>query len=62
MGELVVAGKGKLKGNAESLDRHDRDGANGRADRDVDESIVLAVNGGDLIDHDDREYNHSSGV
>lgn len=62
VGELVVAGKSKLEGDSESLDRHDGDGADGRADRKVDECILLAVNRGNLVDHDEREDDDGDGV
>jgi hypothetical protein len=31
--KLIVAGESEFERNAKCLDRHDRDGANGRADR-----------------------------
>lgn len=55
MSELVVAGKGELEGNAESLDRHDGNGSDSGADREVDESVLLAVNGSNLVNHEQRK-------
>lgn len=43
LSELVVASQCKLQGNTEGLDRHDRDGANSRADRDINERVLLSV-------------------
>jgi hypothetical protein len=62
MAELVVAGKGKLESDTKSLDRHDRDGANGRADRKVNNRVSLAIDWGDPVDHEDGESNNSEGV
>lgn len=53
--ELVVARKGQLQGNAERLNSHDRDRADGRADAQVDERVPLAVHGTDTVDHDARK-------
>lgn len=47
-----MAGKGQLQRDAEGLDRHDRDGAHGRANAQVYEGVLLAVDGADLVDHD----------
>lgn len=60
--KLVLSSKGKLQRDAKSLDRHDRDGANGRANGEVDESILAAVDGGDLVYHDDGENRDSYDV
>jgi hypothetical protein len=53
--ELVVARKGQLQRNAKRLDGHDRDGPDGRADAQVDEWVLLAVDGADLVDHEARK-------
>lgn len=50
-----MAGKGELQGNAKGLDRHDRDGADGRADEEVDEGALPSVDGSNLVNHDDGE-------
>ena len=56
MGELVVSSKGQLEGNAKGLDGHDRDRADGRADAQIDERVLLAVSGRHLVDHDARKH------
>lgn len=58
MAELIVAGKGQLQGNAESLDGHDRDGSHEGADAEVDERVPLPVDGRDLVDHEDGNASH----
>jgi hypothetical protein len=60
--ELVVAGKGKLESDTKSLDGHDGDGSNGRADRKVDDRVSLAVDWSDPINHEDGESNNSEGI
>lgn len=60
--ELVVAGKGQLERNAKGLDGHDGDGADGRADGEVDEGVSLAVDGGDSVDHEDGKRHDRKGV
>lgn len=60
--ELVVPRKGKLKSNAESLYRHNRDRPNGRADGKIDDRIVLAMHGCNLVDHVDGERDHDDSV
>ena len=62
MRELVVTTKGKLQGNAKSLDGHDGDGADGGTDRDKDEGILCAVNRRNSVDHDSRENRNSEAV
>lgn len=57
-----MAGKSKLKGNAESLDGHDGDGADSRANRKVDESVLLAMNRGDLVNHENGKSDNSDSV
>lgn len=54
-GELVVAGECELDGDAEALDRHDRDRADERAYGDVDGRVRAAVLGDDDIDHNETE-------
>ena len=55
VGELVVAGESHLKRNTEGLDEHDRYRAGGGADGEVDERVLAAVLGRDLVDHEDGE-------
>lgn len=55
MRELVVAGKCQLQSNAECFDSHDRDRAYERADTEVYEWVVLAVDRSDFVDHEDRK-------
>lgn len=62
MGELVVSAKSQLERNAERFHGHDRDGANGGTDRDVDQRVLLAVDGGDTVDHYGREDRDSQTV
>lgn len=62
VGELVVAGKRQLEGDAKGLDGHDRDGADGRADAQVDERVLLAVSRRHLVDHDTRERADDEGI
>jgi hypothetical protein len=51
MSELVVSGHGQFQGNAKRLDRHNRDGTNRRADREVNEWIPLPIGRRDFVDH-----------
>jgi hypothetical protein len=44
------------------FDRHDADGANDRADRKVDDRILLAVRRHDAVDHEKREESHESKI
>ena len=60
--ELVMPGKSELHRNAEGLDGHDGDGSNGRADREVDQRVFLAVNGRNLVDHDAGVHNNHEAV
>ena len=62
MGELVVAGKSKLKGDAESLNGHDGDGADSGADGQVNEGVLLAVYWSDLVNHKYSEGDDCDGV
>lgn len=60
--ELVVASECELKSNAKGLDGHDRDGADGRADGQVDQGVSLAVDGGNSVDHQDGKSHDSKGI
>lgn len=62
MGELVVASKGQLEGNAERLDGHNRDRSHKGADAEVDEWVLLPVDGGDLVDHEHGKGRHSNRI
>lgn len=62
LSELVVAPQCELQGNTESLDRHDRDGANSRADRNVNERVLLSVQRSYPVDHDGREDGHGKAI
>lgn len=53
MCELVVSRERHLQRNAKSLDEHDRDGAGGGADGEVDERVLAAMLGRNLVDHED---------
>jgi hypothetical protein len=53
--KLVVPGERHLERQAERLDEHDGDGARGGADGDVDEGVLAAVLGRDLVDHENGE-------
>lgn len=62
MGELVVAGESQLQGDAEGLDGHDRHGSHEGADAEVDERVLLSVDGRDFVDHEDGEGSDRNGV
>lgn len=53
--ELVVSGEGHLKCDTERLYEHDGDGAGCGADGEVDERVLAAILGRNLVDHDDGE-------
>lgn len=55
MNELVIAAKCQLERDAESLDRHDGHGADGGADRDINERVLLAIDRRNPIYHHSRE-------
>lgn len=62
VGELVVAREGHLQRNAKGLDEHDGDGAGGGADGEVDQGVLAAVLGSDLVDHKDGENGNEKAV
>lgn len=62
MRELIVTPECQLQGDSEGLDRHDGHGANGRADGEIDERILLAVFGRNLVYHHDGEDSHGNSV
>ena len=53
MCELVVSRKGQLQRNAKCLDSHYRDRADGRADAQIDEWVLLSVLRRNIVDHED---------
>lgn len=53
--KLVVAREGHLERQTERLDEHDGHGAGCRADGDVNERVLAAVLGCDLVNHEDGE-------
>lgn len=55
VGELVVSSKRHLERNAKGLDEHDGNGARRGADGEIDEGVLAAVLGRDLVDHEDAE-------
>jgi hypothetical protein len=55
MRELIVAGHCELEGDTKGLDRHDGDGSNDRADRDVDERVLSSIDWGHLVNHHRRK-------
>lgn len=62
MRELIVASQGELHSNTKSLDGHDRDGANGGANRDKNERILLPVHRCYPVNHYGREDGHCKTV
>ena len=60
--ELIVAREGELYCDAEALDRHDRDGADERADGYVHDRIGPAVSRDNDVDHDEAEDEHDQTV
>lgn len=62
MGELVVAGKGKLGSNTYTLDSHDGDGAHAAADGEIDERILATIARSNAVDHDDGEDNDDEAI
>lgn len=58
MRELVVPAQGQFDGNAKCLDGHDRNGADGRADRDVDERVLLPIHRSYPVNHHGRVDGH----
>lgn len=49
--KLVIASKSQFHRDTERLDRHHRDRADGRANRDEDQRVFLSVNRGNPVDH-----------
>lgn len=57
VGKLVVAGKGQLDGDADTLDSHDGDRSDSAADGDIDQRVLASITRGHAVDHDGREDN-----
>ena len=55
MRELVLPLKCHLQRDAEGFDGHNRDGTGGRADGQVDQRVLAAVFGSNLVNHQDGE-------
>ena len=55
MRELIVPREGHLQRDTEGFDEHNRDGAGCGANREVDERVLAAMLGCDLVDHEHRE-------
>ena len=62
MAELVVAGKREFQGDAKGLDGHDGDGTDSRADGQIDECVLLAMDRRDSVDHEDGKRHNANGV
>lgn len=62
MRELIVPSKGQLQGDTESLDGHDRYGSHEGADAQVNEWVLLSVDGRDLVDHENGESRDRDGI
>lgn len=56
VGELVFTAEGEFDCDTEAFDGHDGDGADERADGDVDDGIGATVTGDDTVYHDEGEY------
>ena len=55
MCELIVSRKGHFQRDTEGFDEHNRDGAGCGADGKVDEWVLAAMLGCNLVDHEDRK-------
>ncbi len=55
MRELVVSRKCHLERDTKGLDEHDGDRPSGGADGKVDQRVLAAVPGRDLVNHEDGE-------
>lgn len=62
MGKLVIPVESHLQCRAESFDGHNGNGAGRGAYREVNERILAAVLGGDLVYHENREDGNKSAV
>lgn len=57
-----MASKCELQSNAKGLDGHDRDGADSRADGEVDQGVSLAIDGGNSVYHEDGKSHDGKGI
>jgi len=55
VGELVAPAQSELHSDTDSLDGHDRDGADSAADAQVYEGVLAAITWSDAVDHDGSE-------
>lgn len=62
MRELVIAPESELQGNTKCLDRHNGDGADCRADGDVDKRILATISWRNAVYHDTRKCCHHRDV
>lgn len=62
VGKLVVSRESHLKRNTESLDGHNGYRTGGRANGEVDERVLSAVLGRNVVDHEDRKGGHKNAV
>ena len=60
--ELAVASQGEPDGYTEALACHDGQGANQRADGNVDKDVGLTVLGGNNVDEVDRQTDDYKGI
>jgi hypothetical protein len=60
--ELVLALERHFQSNAKGFDGHDGDGSSRGADGQVNERVLSAVLGCDLVDHEDGKDGHKSAV
>jgi len=58
MGELILAGNSEFERYSESLNRHDGNGPNCRADGEIDKRILLAVYRTYFVYHYSGKYYH----
>jgi hypothetical protein len=62
MRELVITRKRHLERQTKCLDEHDRHRAGRGADGKVDEGVLAAVLGRNLVDHEDREDGNEEAI
>ena len=62
MCKLVFPGEGEFDCNTEAFDRHDRDGANERADGDVNNGVCAPIPGDDGKNHEHAEHGNREAI
>jgi len=62
MRELIASAQSEFQGDTKCLDRHDGDGANCRADGDVDERVLATISWRNAINHDAGKCCHEHDV